>query len=235
LLCVKAIVFEHADHEGAGLLGDALAQAGVTVERRLLHRGDALPPSTSGFDLVIGMGGPQDAWDDERHSFLAQEAALLAASARAGTLTLGVCLGAQLLARGLGARVYRGPRPELGVGEVTLTDEGRADPLLAPFDRRAVLHWHSDTFELPSGTTRLASTALYANQAFRIGRAWGVQFHVECDGAMRREWSERGAAELRAAGVEPASLWAPGTDGIDERGRAFAGRLVELASGREPV
>jgi len=227
---MRAIVFEHAAHEGSGLLGDALAQRGATVERRALYRGEPLPTTLQGFDLVISMGGPQDAWDDERHPYLGAEAELLAGSARGGRLTLGVCLGAQLLARGLGARVFRGARPELGIGEIALTDEGRADVLLGPFDRRPVLHWHSDTFELPKGVVRLASSASYANQAFRLGaRAWAVQFHVECALAMRQDWAERGAAELRAAGVEPASLTAPSTSGMDERGAAFAGRLLDLA------
>jgi GMP synthase (glutamine-hydrolysing) len=144
--------------------------------------------------------------------------------------TLGVCLGAQLLARGLGARVYRGPATEMGLAPIALTDGGPADMLLTPFDGRAVLHWHNDTFDLPAGATRLASTAITPNQAFRFGaRAWGVQFHVECDRAMRREWAQVGAAELLAAGVDPASL--EGDDAqMDARGLAFARTIVGLAS-----
>ena len=173
------------------------------------------------------MGGPQDAWGDEAHPYLAGEARLLADATRAGRPTLGVCLGAQLLARGLGARVYRGPRPELGIAPIMLTDAGRSDVLLAPFDGAAVLHWHSDTFDLPAGAVRLAESPAYANQAFRVGpRAWGVQFHVECSAAMRRDWAERGADELQAVGVEPSSLWALETEALDPRGRAFAERLV---------
>jgi GMP synthase (glutamine-hydrolysing) len=99
-----------------------------------------------------------------------------------------------------------------------------------PLDGAPVLHWHSDTFELPAGAVRLAESALYAQQGFRVGeRAWALQFHPECDLAMRTEWAERGKGELRACGVDPASLSAPGTLALDERGRAFATRLLALA------
>lgn len=219
---MRVVVMEHVEHEGAGLLLEPLA--GHTVERRFRDP----PATTDGYDLVIVMGGPMDAWDDAAHPWLAAEARLLAESARAGRLTLGVCLGAQLLARGLGARVYRGTRgPELGLAPIALTAEGARDPLLAGFHGQPVLHWHFDTFDVPPGATLLASTENYPHQAFRAGaRAWGVQFHVECGAEMRADWAERGADELRAHGVDPASL--AGDAAIDVRGRAFAAALASL-------
>src|SRR5438094_502707 len=204
---MRALVIEHAEHEDAGLLGEALLARRAEIDRRRVWRGEPVPSQIDGYDLLIVMGGAMAAWDDAGHPTMAGEAALLARAARAGLPTLGVCLGAQLLARGLGARVYAGPAPELGIAPIALTDEGRSDPLLASFDGADVLHWHGDTFELPDGAVRLASTARYANQAYRVGaRAYGVQFHVECGQAMRRRWAELGAAELRAAGVDPPSL-----------------------------
>lgn len=225
---MRALIVEHAEHEGAGLLGAALSEGAVALDVRRRWAGDPLP-APDGYDLVLVLGGPMAAWDDAAHPWLAEEAALLARSSRQGRLTLGVCLGAQLLARGLGARVYRGPAPEIGLHPITLSDEGRRAPLLAGLDGAALLHWHSDSFELPSGAVRLASSARYANQAFRVGaRTWGVQFHPECDRAMRADWARRGADELRAAGVDPDSLAAPSTVAVDAHGRAFARALVQL-------
>ena len=105
---------------------------------------------------------------------------------------LGVCLGVQLLAAALGARVYEAERAEVGLLEVELTAEGRDDPLFAGFDERFLsLQWHGDTFDLPPGAARLARSPLASNQAFRVGeRAYGVQFHLEVTGAMAREWGE---------------------------------------------
>jgi len=220
---VRALILTHAPHEHAGLVGHALAGE---IDTRALYRGDPVPTSAAAYDLVVAMGGPMSAWDDAAHPFLAAEARLLAGAARAGACVLGICLGAQLLARGLGARVYRNRARELGIAPIALTDDGRADPLLAPLDGADVLHWHDDTFDLPAGAVRLASTELTPNQAFRFGaRAWGVQFHVECDTAMIRAWSE----------MEPDL--ARGTHDLawyDQRGTAFARALIGLAS-RTPL
>jgi GMP synthase (glutamine-hydrolysing) len=170
------------------------------------------------------------AWDDQRFPFLAKEASLLAEAAKSGLITLGICLGAQLLARGLGARVYTGPQPELGIGKITLSEAGKGDRLLQPFDGKEVLHWHADTFDLPDGAELLASSERYVHQAFRWGKkAYGLQFHVECDIAQRRQWAKSGERELRALGVQPTSLTAFTTNAIDDRGRAFAGALLRLA------
>jgi GMP synthase-like glutamine amidotransferase len=227
---MRVLCFEHAEHETAGLLADACHIRRAEVDRRLLWRGDAVPRAVE-HDVVIAMGGAMSAWDDAKHPWLADEARLLAEAARAKLPTLGVCLGAQLLARGLGAKVHRGPLPEVGLLPIQLTDEGRGDRLLAPFDGKDVLHWHYDTFELPAGAVRLASSAVYPNQAFRVGaRCYGVQFHVECDQPMRRAWARLAEQELRVAGTSPASLFAKTTGAVDERGRAFAAAFLRLAS-----
>src|SRR2546423_15471087 len=155
---MKALIVEHAAHEGAGLIGAELAAGGVTLDVRRMWAGDALP-APGGYDLVLVLGGPMSAWDDAAHPHLAGEAALLAAASRAGQLTVGICLGAQLLARGLGARVHRGPRPEIGIYPIALDDAGRAAPLTADLDGASLFPWHSDTFELPAGAVRLAKPA----------------------------------------------------------------------------
>ena len=217
---MRALVVEHAEHEGAGLVGDALSDGGMRLHLVRTWAGDALP-SPDGFDLVLVLGGEQSAND----AALDGEAALLAASSRAGRPTVGICLGAQLLARGLGARVYRGDAPEIGLYPLTLSDAGKRAPLLDGLDGAPVLHWHNDTFELPAGATLLASSARYPHQAFAVGaRTFGVQFHPECSRAMRLDWAARG-------GVDAATL--AGDESIDARGRAFGRALLQLVGVRE--
>lgn len=221
---MRALVVEHAEHEGPGLVGAALADGGVGVELVRRWAGDALPSRDgAGYDLVLVLGGAMSA----NEAWLDDEAALLAAATRAGRLTVGICLGAQLLARGLGARVYPGENPEIGIFPITLTDAGRAEPLVAALDGAPVFHWHHDTFTLPSGATLLASSARYPHQAYRVGaRGFGVQFHPECDRATRIDWATRD-------GLDPAPL--AGDDRVDAHGRAFARALLQLVGVREQV
>jgi GMP synthase (glutamine-hydrolysing) len=184
---MKVSVVEHAEGEGPGLLARTFAD--LRVCRR--WKNEPLPDD---FDALIVLGGPAAAWDEPYQA----EAQLLAASVRAGKPTLGICLGAQLLARGLGGRNFRGPSLEKGIISLALSDAGRADPLLHALDGEAVVAWHEDTFELPAGAVRLASSVAYENQAFRVGpNGYGLQFHIEVDQAMRRDW-EIGAGEDRA-------------------------------------
>jgi GMP synthase (glutamine-hydrolysing) len=167
------LILQHVEGEGPGLIGEALGE----FELRML--GQPLPASP-GHDGLVVLGGPMAAWDEA----VQPEAGLLAAYARAGKPTLGICLGAQLLARGLGARNYRGPAIEKGIFALERLID---DPLLDGIDR--VVQWHEDTFELPEGAVRLARSAMYENQAFRVGdRIYGLQFHIECDRAIGRDW-----------------------------------------------
>src|SRR5579862_5083204 len=114
---MRVLVLQHAGHEGPGLVGEMLERAGAVLDARRTDRGDALP-DWRGYRLVVALGGAMSAWDDAAHPFLDGEARLLGDAARAGAAVLGVCLGSQLLARGLGARVSRGPRPELGLAPI---------------------------------------------------------------------------------------------------------------------
>ncbi len=148
---------------------------------------------------------------------------------RAGKPCWGVCLGAQLLAASLGARVYAGPEPEVGLLPVELTPAGRDDPVFAGLDRDLVtLRWHGDTFNLPEGATRLANSPAYANRAFRYERAYGAQFHLEVSAEMAREWAKVPAyvASLeRTPGAEGAPVFIAA---IDERANEMraAGRAL---------
>jgi len=187
---VKALVLQHIACEPPGVFEDVLRERGAELHRVELDGGDSLP-DWHDFDAIVAMGGPMSATDHNVFPWLAAEKMLIAEAVRAGTPYWGVCLGVQLLAASLGARVYPGPEPEVGLLTVSLTGEARSDPVFreAPHELMT-LQWHGDTFDLPDGAVRLASSPTYPNQAFRFGRAYGVQFHLEVSAEMAREWAE---------------------------------------------
>ncbi len=144
------------------------------------------------------LGGAQDALDDENHPYLKDEAALARAFGDADKGVLGICLGAQILARGYGAKNILGRPLEFGWHEVRATEAGRADPVLSAMGEAApIFHWHLDTFTLPPGAVHLATSAMTPMQAFRIGRAaYGIQFHFEAGTELVASWTRDFAAEI---------------------------------------
>ena len=192
---VDVLVLQHIDCEPPGVYEDVLRERGARLHRVEVDAREPLP-SWELFDAIVAMGGPMSANDDDELARLAEEKALIAAAARARTPFWGVCLGVQLLAASLGARVYPGPEPEVGVLPVQLTEAARSDPVFGVLPPAfETLQWHGDTFDLPAGAVRLAGSAAYPNQAFRYARAYGVQFHLEVSGAMAREWVDVPAYE----------------------------------------
>jgi GMP synthase (glutamine-hydrolysing) len=188
---MRLLVLQHIACEHPGAFSDVIDERGVEAVAVELDRGES-PPDWRRFDAVLAMGGPMGANDDHEHPWLTIEKRLVRDAVDAGVPFLGVCLGVQLLAAALDARVYSLDRAEVGVLPVQLTAEGRRDPLFGGIDEPLVsLQWHGDTFDLPPGTARLARSPLASNQAFRAGeRAYGVQFHLEVTGAMAREWGQ---------------------------------------------
>jgi len=204
---VEVLVLQHIACEPPGVFEDVLRERGARLHRVELDEGEPLPDWRP-FDAVVAMGGPMSAGDEDDHPWLRDEKRLIADAVRAGTPFWGVCLGVQLLAASLGARAYTGPEPEVGLLPVELTADGSGDPVFAalpsPF---LTLQWHGDTFDLPAGATLLASSPAYANQAFRVGNAYGVQFHLEVTPEMAREWAavpEYVTSLERTLGVEAA-------------------------------
>ncbi|MCS7480483.1 type 1 glutamine amidotransferase [Umezawaea endophytica] len=178
---MRAVVVQHVPFEGPGLIGPALSAVGADVRVVRVYAGEPLPDAEK-LDALVVLGGPMGAFDDHAHPHLARERDLIAECVRRGTPVLGVCLGSQLLAAALGAQVWRGPDVESGAGTVTLTPAGSADPVLGPSGPRLpVVHWHHDTFDLPEHGVQLATSERYAQQAFRVGDSYGLQFHVEFD------------------------------------------------------
>ena len=185
---MDVLVLQHIACEPPGVYEDVLREGGATLHRVEVDAGDDLP-DWRGLDAIVAMGGPMSANDDAELPWLRDEKELVAASVRAGTPFWGVCLGVQLLAASLGARVYAGEDPEVGVLAVELTEEGRRDPVFAALPPAfPTLQWHGDTFDLPDGAVRLAGSPAYPNQAFRFENAYGVQFHLEVSSEMAREW-----------------------------------------------
>jgi GMP synthase (glutamine-hydrolysing) len=186
---MRVLVLQHISCEHPGVFSDVMRERDVEQVPVELDEGEPLPDWRE-FDAVLAMGGPMGACDDANHPWLGPEKQLVRDAVEGGRPFLGVCLGVQLLAAAFGARVYAADEAEVGLLPVELTPEGRQDPLFAGLDDSLVsLQWHGDTFDLPTGSTRLAQSPQVPNQAFRAGeRAYGVQFHLEVTGEMAREW-----------------------------------------------
>jgi GMP synthase-like glutamine amidotransferase len=188
---MRALILQHIPCEPPGHYEDVLVERGATIHRVELDQGKPLPDWRA-FDLIIAMGGPMSVNDDRKLPWLTGEKRAIGEAVRAGVPYWGACLGAQLLAASLGARVYAGPRPEIGVLPVELTEAAKADPVFRELPAELfTLQWHGDTFDLPEGAVLLAGSAACAHQAFRWGRrAYGVQFHIEVSVDMVCEWAK---------------------------------------------
>jgi GMP synthase (glutamine-hydrolysing) len=184
------LVLEHIGCESPAAYEDELRAHGVALRRVRLHEGEELPDWRE-HRGIVAMGGPMGVHDEALHPWLAPEKRLIGEAVRAGTPYWGVCLGAQLLAASLGARVVAGPAPEVGVFPVALAPEAAHDPVFGDLPHSfPAFHWHGDTYELPAGAVCLASSERYAQQAFVFQRAYAVQFHLEVDAACVGEWCE---------------------------------------------
>ncbi len=186
---VRWALLQHVPHEGPGLIEVAAAEAGIDLVPSRAWRGDPIPEA-GGIGGVVAMGGPMSVNDAAEHAWLEPEIELLSDALDRELPVLGVCLGAQLMARALGCEVRAANLEEVGAGPVELTEAARDDPLLGPCGSRIMaFHWHGETFDLPAGRATLARTPRCANQAFRAGeRAWALQFHVEVDARLAAAW-----------------------------------------------
>jgi GMP synthase (glutamine-hydrolysing) len=202
---VKPILVIEQDEllPGVGLLGERLTELGVPFRRLQTWNEDLAGLHARDFAAVVPLGGAMHAWDDHAFPFLREEVRLLGEAVEEQIPVLGVCLGAQLLARALGARVGPGERHEIGWLGVTPTGDAAGDPLFAHArGTQTVYQWHLDGFELPGGAVHLASSERFPCQAFRFGSAWGVQFHPEVDLATFELWYGNHPGAAAAHGVD---------------------------------
>jgi len=183
------LVLQHIACEPPAAYEDEMLRWGTGLHRVEVDEGEPLPDWRA-FDGIVAMGGPMGAYDDETLPWLGPEKRLIAEAVGADVPYWGVCLGSQLLAASLGAAVFPGPRPEVGVLPVEVTAAGRRDPVfgLLP-DRFPALQWHGDTYELPGGAVRLARSPAYEQQAFVVQRAYGLQFHLEVPLSLATQWA----------------------------------------------
>ncbi|MCZ7470496.1 type 1 glutamine amidotransferase [Agrobacterium sp. O3.4] len=189
---MRVAIIENMAGTPHGQLGVALEEAGSDLRVIRAYAGEPLPTGAGEHDALIVLGGEQNALDDALYPYLPDLALLMKAFGDADKAVMGVCLGSQLLARAYGGEnILSGP-PEFGWEDVSLTEDGVSDPLLAGLDEIfPIFQWHRDTFTLPPGAIRLATNEATRNQAFRLGRAvYGTQFHFEASTAVVDRWCE---------------------------------------------
>lgn len=227
---MRILVVQNNRNAPAGLVGEALAEFGATLDTVAADEGEALPATPEGYHGLLVLGGPQDAWNDAQGPHFPQVLELIRAFAAEERPVMGICLGAQLAARAFGARVYRHSVAEIGVDAVRLFDAASDDPLLGGLAPELhMVQWHYDTFEFPEGAVPLAWSDACMRQAFRLGRnLYAFQFHPEADAAIVRGWAEKFGVDSR----ERNRAVLDGLDAALERHLPAAGTVARTISRR---
>ena len=194
----NATIIRHIAFEDLGSLGDVLEERNYAVKYIEAGSDNIADIDALKTDLLVILGGPIGAYDQQDYPFITDELRLLKLRLDADLPTIGICLGAQLMARALGAKVYPGHTKEIGWSSIELSQAGKDSPLVhLATDYAAVLHWHGDTFDLPVGATHLASSSQYQNQAFSFGQAaLALQFHPEVTTRGLERWWIGHACEI---------------------------------------
>lgn len=214
---------------GAGVFADAVEAAGGALETWCAPAAPE-PPPLEGVDAIVAFGGSMHPDQEEQHGWIRAELALLRRAVERGTPVLGVCLGAQLLARAAGAQVGPAREPEIGWCEVELTDAGRADPVVGTLPPRVVaFQWHHYAFAVPDGAVELARSPV-CPQAFRLGeRAWGIQFHAEVTRTMIGAWLDENGDAVPGGPERLAAETAVRIGEWNDFGRRLATAFLERA------
>jgi GMP synthase (glutamine-hydrolysing) len=224
----RLLVFQHVRHEGLGNLNPLLKAAGFQIDSVNFSREPEAKPTLNGYDGLVVLGGPMAIYEADKYPNLSLEAKLIEGAAKDGLPVLGICLGAQLIAKALGARVYPSGIKEIGWYDLSPTPNAKDDPLFRHMGlTEKVFQWHGDTFDLPTEAVLLASSSLCRNQAFRYrNNIYALQFHLEIDGAIVDSWLN--AAENRREITSLKSYIDP--NAIRAETPQYLGRLGELCN-----
>ena len=189
--------------ETLGTLEQMFKTDGFEIEN-VDAKSDPVPESSKGYNAIVILGGPVAVYDNLQ--YLEREQDLIRDAIRNNTPVLGVCLGSQLIAQAAGGRVYKGKKKEIGWYDVYVTPASSNDIFRGVTDKTIrVFQWHGDTYDLPTNAKILAYSDLYP-QAFRIGSAVGIQFHLEVDGRIIQSWMREYGAEMSAEKINPESV-----------------------------
>ncbi len=201
----KALAIRHVDVEHLGSLEGILPELGFSFEYLDTSKGQVLMRSLEEYSLVVVLGGPMGVYEESAYPFLSYEMKLMEKTLALNIPLLGVCLGCQMLAKVLGSRVYKGDKgQELGWMEVYKVGE---HPFFVPFPQRLkVFQWHGDTFDLPKGSQLIYSSDIYTSQAFVYNRSVGLQFHIEVDERLLKDWKKAYPDEFQEAQTEKEHL-----------------------------
>ncbi len=194
---MSVLILKNIRTEGPGTIGDFLRENNIPYE--VIEIENEPIPDTAMFDTLVIMGGPMSVNESDTYTFIKKEEELVRDFLKINKKILGICLGAQIMAKALGAKVYKGPAPEIGWHDIELTEAGIRDTMMKKialhpkagdfWKKFRVFHWHGETFDIPPGADRLAKSTLYPNQAFKYENdAYAFQFHIEVTKDMVYDW-----------------------------------------------
>lgn len=192
------LVLQHIECEDLGTIGPAMNRRGLGYRYVRLFDGETVPQDIKDFSGLIILGGPMNVYEEDKYPYLKDEDIFIKKAIERGIPALGICLGSQLIAKASNGKVRKGAKKEIGWHELNLTPDGRKEGSFKDFpESLTVFQWHGDTFDIPQGATHIASSALFPNQAYRIGNnVYGLQFHLEVTEAMIRNWISEYQEEL---------------------------------------
>lgn len=205
LKLMSVLILKNVKTEGPGTIEDFLREA--DIHYKIVELETETISETNNFNTLVMMGGPMSMNESDIYTYISKEEELTREFIKKGRKVLGICLGAQIMAKALGANVYKGTEPEIGWYNIELTETGLRDCLMKKFaiypkagdfwKRFKVFHWHGETFDIPAGTSGLAKSDLYQNQAFRYGdNAYAFQFHIEVTKKMVYDWFKNEQVDL---------------------------------------